>query len=157
MVGHSWRTFYQWYCRRSRHKWSCKCRLFTWQRVRPLVRRLADTQAQPAISDSLPSLVLLVTRCLTTFCCFSCSGGPGRPGTPGLPGQPGAKGRDIYAVLEQATDEQHVHVKLANQVGDYALPLLLRSDGGCGSSGGNGGVGGTVLSGLVPVRLFCYL
>lgn len=86
---------------------------------------------------------LQVTVSLTYFSMLPCSGGPGRPGMNGLPGQPGANGRDIYAVLEQASDDQHVRVKLANQTTDYALPLLLRSDGGVGSSGGNGGAGGT--------------
>lgn len=58
-------------------------------------------------------------------------------------GQPGANGREMYIVLEEASDEQHVRVKVANQTSDYALPLLLRSNGGLGAAGGNGGPGGT--------------
>jgi len=72
---------------------------------------------------------------------------------PGLAGQPGAAGRDIYAVLEAASDEQHIRVKLANESTDYAIPLLLRSDGGVGAFGGNGGVGGTTqISAASPCR-----
>lgn len=59
-------------------------------------------------------------------------------------------GRDIYAVLTEATDEQHVHVILNGQDSDYALPLLLRSNGGVGAAGGNGGVGGTTFLKTFP-------
>jgi hypothetical protein len=48
----------------------------------------------------------------------------------------------MYVVLSETTDDQHVKVSLANQTSDYALPLLLRSNGGTGASGGNGGSGG---------------
>lgn len=98
--------------------------------------------ARHRISISFLSFLLQDTRCLTRLSVYFHSGGPGKPGMPGLAGQPGAPGRDIYAVLETASDEQHVRVKLANQATDYAIPLLFRSDGGVGASGGNGGIGG---------------
>lgn len=51
----------------------------------------------------------------------------------------------MYVVLSAASDEQHVHVSVGNLNADYALPLLLRSNGGVGATGGNGGTGGAYL------------
>ena len=70
--------------------------------------------------------------------------------------QPGANGREMYVVLEETSDEQHVRVKVANQTSDYALPLLLRSNGGLGAAGGNGGPGGTFF-GLISVFIIQVL
>lgn len=94
---------------------------------------------------SFPALDALIAMLTPFISIVYRSGESGKPGFPGVAGQAGAPGRDIYLVLNEAIDEQHVRVKIDQQETEYALPLLVRSNGGVGAAGGNGGVGGAYL------------